>query len=71
MESVFDRKVFKNLDRSTKRMVDAHYNQCLSACNEKQGTQLFPCKQGCYKNIIVPYKIVVHQAADAEENLYR
>jgi len=32
---------------------------------------LHPCKQACFKNIMVPYKIVAHLAADAEENLYR
>ena len=71
MESAFDRKVFKSMEQSTKRMVDANYSQCLFACNEKPGTDLAACKQACYKNIIVPYKIVQHQAADAEENLYR
>jgi hypothetical protein len=71
MESAFDRKAFNSLDASTKRMVDAHYNFCLSACNEKTTTALAPCKQTCYAKILVPYKIVLHQAADAEENLYR
>lgn len=29
------------------------------------------CKQNCFKRIMVPYKIVAHQAVDSEENLYR
>ena len=33
MESAFDRKVFKQMEQSTKRMVDANYSQCLFACN--------------------------------------
>ena len=52
-------------------MVEAHYNQCLSACNEKNDVNMGQCKQSCYSQILVPYKIVAHQAADAEENLYR
>ena len=71
MESAFDRKAFKQMESSTKRMVDAQYNQCLAACNEKQAPGMANCKQTCYKTVIVPYKIVQHQAADAEENLYR
>ena len=71
MESAFDRKVFKQMEQSTKRMVDASYSQCLFACNEKVSTDLAACKQACYRNVIVPYKIVQHQATDAEENLYR
>ena len=36
MEHVFDRKKqFKHLEQSTKRVVEAHYNQCLYMCNEK------------------------------------
>ncbi len=52
-------------------MVDANYNQCLFTCNEKSSNDLAACKQTCFKNVVVPYKIVQHQAADAEENLYR
>ena len=71
MESAFDRKVFKQMEQSTKRMVDANYSQCLFTCNQKAGADLAACKQTCYRNVIVPYKIVQHQAADAEEILYR
>jgi hypothetical protein len=52
-------------------MSEAHYNQCLRACNEKNDVSMASCKQNCYSQILVPYKIVAHQAAEAEENLYR
>lgn len=72
MEHVFDRKAFNSLTAASNRMSDAHYNQCLHACIENP---LMPnmagCKQTCFKNIVVPHKIVMHQSQDAEENLYR
>lgn len=52
-------------------MVEAHYQLCLRRCNEKQGTELGPCKNNCFQKIQVPYKILAHQAVDAEEVLYK
>ena len=71
MESAFDRKAFNNVEANAKKMVQAHYEYCLAVCNEEPGKALAPCKQECYHSIIVPWKIVLHQSMDSEENLYR
>lgn len=70
----FDRGSLTKLDRMTKKMVDTHYDHCIHKCNLnwEDGTGNVPqCKQNCFHNIVVPYKILLHQAQDSEENLYR
>jgi hypothetical protein len=72
METSFDKKAaFNQIDAATRRIVDARYNLCLSQCSEKLSTQMQSCKQGCFKRIQVPYKILKHQAQEDEENLYK
>lgn len=72
MESVFDRKAFNSITAAANRMVDADYSRCLHKCVEDPlMNNLGGCKQTCFKTIMVPHKIIMHQSQDAEENLYR
>jgi len=62
MEKSFDRSVFAKLDRATKKVVDTYYAHCLHKCNLDYDTvgNVPACKQNCYKNVHVPYKILLH-----------
>jgi len=62
MEKSFDRGVFNKLDRTLKKAVDTHYAHCLHKCNLQYDTKgnVPACKQSCYKDIQVPYKILLH-----------
>ena len=73
MEKAFDRKQFKQIDDSTKKMANAWYDHCLYKCDEKLSENGYSaaCKQNCFDNILVPYHMIKHQAHDSEENLYR
>ena len=70
MEKAFDRVQLNKLDRATKNMVDTQYNFCITNCNLTFDNPA-SCKQNCYKDILVPYKIMLHQSMDSEEHLYR
>mmetsp|Transcript_21614 Transcript_21614/g.26553 ORF Transcript_21614/g.26553 Transcript_21614/m.26553 type:complete len:99 (+) Transcript_21614:79-375(+) len=52
-------------------MAQQHYDLCLYRCDEKVSDTAGHCKQACFKNILVPYHMIKHQAQDSEENLYR
>ena len=54
-------------------MVQKNYDFCLARCSEKNDGvgYMAVCKDRCYKGIMVPYKMVAHQAQDSEESLYR
>ena len=71
MEKAFDKSRLKHIEQNAKYMVDAHYNHCLYVCNEDAMRERAGCKQTCFDKIIVPYKIVLHQAHSGEENLYK
>ena len=71
MEKAFDRTIFNSLDASAKRMTESYYTYCHHACNEKINPNMAGCKQTCFETIQVPYKMMLHQAQDSEENLYR
>ena len=72
MEKAFDRSRLKQIDTATKAMVEKHYDHCLYVCNEKpSGDDGAACKQACFKNVMVPFHMIKHQAHDSEENLYR
>ena len=71
MEKAFDQSKLKQIDNATKSVANQHYNLCLYRCDEKVNEFATHCKQACYRNILVPYHMVKHQAQDSEENLYR
>ena len=71
MERAFNKSRLKHVEQNAKYMTDAHYNHCIYKCNETAHSADAACKQGCFDNIVVPYKIVLHQAHSGEENLYR
>ena len=71
MEKAFDKSRLKHIEQNAKYMTDAHYNHCTYKCNETANTDDAACKQSCFDRIVVPYKIVLHQAHSGEENLYR
>ena len=52
-------------------MVDRSYDLCLHRCMEDRDAVMMPCKQGCFRNIQVPYRHANHVAKDGEENAYR
>jgi len=51
-------------------MVKTAYDHCLYECNENPRFSM-ECKQNCFKNVMVPFHMIKHQARDAEENLYK
>lgn len=71
MEKAFDKSRLKHIEQNAKYMTDAHYNHCIYKCNETANSSDRPCKQACFDNIMVPYKIVLHQAHSGEENQYK
>ena len=71
MEKAFDKSQLKVIEQNAKYMTDAHYNHCIYKCNEPAYSSDAACKQSCFENIMVPYKIVLHQAHSGEENLYK
>ena len=71
MEKAFDRKRLKHIEQNAKYMTDAHFNHCVYKCNEVAQGDDAGCKQSCFDNVIVPYKMVMHQAHSGEENLYK
>ena len=71
MEKAFDKTKLKQIDGATKSVANQHYNLCLYQCDEKVNDFSAACKQACFKNILVPYHMVKHQAQDSEENLYK
>ncbi len=52
-------------------MANQQYDLCLYKCDEKASDTAASCKQTCFKNIMVPFHMIKHQAHDSEENLYR
>ena len=72
-EKAFDKKQLLPLEENVKNIVGAHYDLCLNKCAQKkeQASYMQTCKQRCYSNIMVSYKMVAHQSRDAEENLFR
>ena len=52
-------------------MANAHYELCLYQCDEKLSNSGPACKQACFKDVMVPFHMIKHQAHDSEENLYR
>ena len=52
-------------------MAQQHYDLCLYRCDETWSSDNQACKQACFKNILVPYHMIKHQAHDSEENLYK
>ena len=72
MQAAFDKKTaFKHLESSTRRMVETSYDHCTYKCNQNPQNPLSTCKGNCYKNIIVPFKLLRHQGHNDEENLYK
>uniref|UniRef100_A0A7S3CW09 Uncharacterized protein n=1 Tax=Strombidium rassoulzadegani TaxID=1082188 RepID=A0A7S3CW09_9SPIT len=67
----YDKENLKVYDENLKQLVDDSYNLCLYKCGENIYDQVFHCKQGCYKEIIVPYRYALHSARDNEETNYR
>jgi len=69
----FDKKQLSPLEESVRGIVGAHYDMCLSNCGMKKEEMgsMQACKERCYSNIMVKYKMVAHQSRDAEENLFR
>jgi len=70
MAEQFDRKKLAHLEQSAKVMAESRYGQCIFMCNQ-DATNMASCKQSCYQNVLVPYKIIAHQAASEEENLFK
>lgn len=71
MESAYDKAQLSHLDVSLRAMVDRSYDLCQYRCNEERDKPMMPCKQACFKNIIVPFRHANHMAKDGEENAYR
>ena len=71
VEKAFDKTRLKQIDQATKAMANAHYEHCLYKCDLKASDSAGACKQLCFKNVMVPYHMIKHQAQDSEENLYR
>ena len=60
MEKAFDRTQLKSIENATKGMANAHYQQCLYMCDEKNTDFNGSCKQMCFQNILVPYHMIKH-----------
>ena len=71
MEKAFDKTRLQQIDDGTKAMATAHYELCLYQCDEKLSNSGPACKQACFKDVMVPFHMIKHQAHDSEENLYR
>ena len=71
VEKSFDKKQLKQIDVAAKAMVAAQYDVCLHKCDTRVSADQASCKQWCFKNIMVPYHIVKHQALSSEENLFK
>ena len=72
-EKAFDKKQLIPLEENVRNIVGAHYDLCLTNCSQSKEKMGFmqACKERCYSNIMVKYKMVAHQSRDAEENLFR
>ena len=71
VDKAFDKSQFKQIECATKKMTQQYYDLCLYRCDEKVSDDSAACKQACFKNIMVPFHMVKHQAQDSEENLYK
>ena len=71
MEKAFDRRQFKQIEDASKKMAQQYYDLCLYRCDETVNDDAPHCKNACFKNIMVPFHMIKHQAHDAEDNLYR
>lgn len=65
-----DRKDLTHMEIGLRRLVDTRYQHCITRCNYA-GDNLAACKNNCFQNIQVPYKMAMHQATGSEENLYK
>jgi len=72
MEPAFNKRTaFKQLEGSTREMVETAYAHCIYKCNIDSKGTMAGCKQGCYNSLVVPYQLLRHQGHSDEENLYK
>jgi len=64
-------KDLNHLDQTLRGLVEAQYDFCLYKCAEKANKAQLPCKNECFKKVIVPYRFNNHVARDDEDNQYR
>merc|ERR1712178_298190 len=68
----FDKKQLADFDRKLSEIVTMNYDLCIAKCNmDGLSKQLNRCKQGCFTDVIVPYRHNNHMAREGEDEMYK